>query len=125
VPPVIDNARPSFANVSKGDTKTWKEFRNAVVHKGFIPTASVAIEYCELIYAHINELTKQLTLTYGDEWLKEAQKQATQERDANPDKEIMLFGLPTTLFLARGTGAPENFSQALDQLKSYREIYAK
>lgn len=32
---------------------------------------------------------------------------------------------PTTLFLARGTGAPENFRQALEQLKGYREIYAK
>lgn len=124
-PPVIDNVKPPLADVSKGNTKTWKEFRNAVVHKGFIPTESLAIEYCEIVYAHINELTKQLTLTYGDEWLKEAQKQATQECNANPKKEIMLFGLPTTLFLARGTGAPENFRQALEQLKGYREIYAK
>jgi hypothetical protein len=124
-PLVIDNAKPSQADASKANTKTWKEFRNAVVHKGFIPTASLAIEYGELVYAHINELTKKLTLTYGDEWLKEAQKQATQELDTNPEKEIMLFGLPTTLFLARGTGAPENFRHALEQLKGYREIYAK
>jgi len=124
-PPVIDSAKPSLTDVSKGATMNWKEFRNAVVHKGLIPTEKLAIEYCELVYAHINELTKKLTLTYGDEWLKEAQRQATEEQNANPDKEIMLLGLPTTLFLARGANAPESFRQALEQLKGYRDIYAK
>lgn len=124
-PEVIDNKKPILPNISRGKTKTWKEFRNAVIHKGLIPSECVAIEYCELVYAHINELTKAITLQHEDIWLSEAHKQATVARRENPEKEIMLFGLPTTLFLARGTQAPGSFKDALKQLNGYKEIYGR
>ncbi|UVJ42543.1 hypothetical protein NVV94_18195 [Pseudomonas sp. LS1212] len=124
-PEVIDNKKPTLPNTSRGDTKTWKEFRNAVIHKGLIPSECVTIEYCELVYAHMNELTKTMTLRHEEAWLSEAQKQATVARQANPEKEIVMFGLPTTLFLARGTQAPGSFKEALKQLNGYREIYGR
>ena len=67
-PEVIDNKKPTLPNISKKDTKTWKEFRNAVIHKGLLPTEQVAIEYCELVYEHINSLTKKLTSVHEAEW---------------------------------------------------------
>ncbi|AXK52374.1 hypothetical protein [Pseudomonas protegens] len=124
-PEVIDNKKPTLPNTSRGDTKNWKEFRNAVIHKGLIPSECVAIEYCELVYAHINELTKIMTLRHEEAWLSEAQKQEAVARHANPEKEIVMFGLPTTLFLARGTQAPGSFKEALKQLNGYREIYGR
>lgn len=124
-PIVIDNKKPNLPNKSKANTKTWKEFRNAVIHKGLIPPEHEAIEYCELVYTHINELTKKLTSQFEPEWLSQAQKQATEVRQANPEKEIVLFALPTTLFLARGRQAPISFRNALTQLNGYREIYSR
>lgn len=124
-PEVIDNKKPALLNTSKNDTKTWKEFRNAVIHKGLLPPEHVAIEYCELVYSHINKLTEDLTSAHEAEWLAQAQRQATEAQQANPGKELVFFGVPTTLFLARGTKAPGSFKEALKQLDSYREIYTR
>ena len=124
-PKVIDNIKPTLPDTSQRATKTWKEFRNAVIHKGLIPSERVVIEYCELVYAHINELTKIITQRHEEAWLSEAQKQETLARQANPEKEIVTLGLPTTLFLARGTQAPGSFKEALNQLNGYREIYGR
>lgn len=122
-PVVIDNQKPVLPGRAKGKTKTWKEFRNAVIHKGLIPPESDVIEYCELVYAYINELTKAITSKHEDVWLSEAQKQEAAARQANPDKEIMTFAIPTTLFLARGTQSPNSFKEALIKLNGYKEIY--
>jgi hypothetical protein len=124
-PEVIDNKKPTLLNTTKSDTKTWKEFRNAVIHKGLIPSEQVAIEYGELVYAHINQLTQKLTSAHEAEWLSQAQRQATEAQQANPEKELVFFGVPTTLFLARGTQAPGSLREALKQLSGYREIYGR
>ena len=122
---VIDNMKPTFPNTPKGKTKTWKEFRNAVIHKGLLPTEHVAIEYCELVYAHINQLTKKLTSEHEVEWLAQAHRQAKEAQQENSEKELVLYSVPTTLFLARGTNAPDSFMEALQQLGGYREIYTR
>ena len=124
-PSVIDNQKPTLPNTSKNKTKAWKEFRNAVIHKGLLPPEHVAIEYCELVYAHINQLTEKLTSEHGEEWLAQAQRQATEAQQKNSEKELVLYAVPTTLFLARGTNAPGSFREALKQLGGYREIYTR
>lgn len=124
-PPVIDNKKPELRGKSKRDTKTWKEFRNAVIHKGLIPQEAEVVEYCELVYAHINTLTKIVTLKHEDEWLLEAHKQVTAAQQDNLDKEIVTFFIPTTLFLARGNQSPENFKDALVKLNEFKGVYGK
>lgn len=57
---VIDNKKPTLENVSKNQTKTWKEFRNTVVHKGYIPSVLETLAYGNIVYSHLNELIKDL-----------------------------------------------------------------
>lgn len=124
-PEVIDNKKPTLPNIAKSNTRTWKEFRNAVIHKGLLPPEHVAIEYCELVYAHINQLTEKLTSEHKAEWLAQAQRQATEAQQKNSEKELIVYAVPTTLFLARGTNAAGSFREALKQLGDYREIYTR
>ncbi len=124
-PPVIDNVKPTLPGISQSKTKNWKEFRNQVIHKGLMPSQIVSIEYCELVYAHINDLTRQITKQFEAEWLKEANRQANEAQEENPDIQIVFTGIPTSLFMARGSQAPLSFKEALQQMDGYRGLYVR
>ncbi|SJM95891.1 conserved hypothetical protein [Crenothrix polyspora] len=58
--PIIDNEKPELVGTSKSKTKTWKDFRNAVVHKGYIPSSSETLAYGDMVYNHIYYLINEL-----------------------------------------------------------------
>lgn len=50
---VLDNSKPNIPNISKTNTKNWKEFRNNVIHKGYIPTYEEAYLYGKLVFDYL------------------------------------------------------------------------
>ncbi len=49
----IENSKPEIHNTSANNTKNWKEFRNSVIHKGYIPTYNEAYSYAELVFIYL------------------------------------------------------------------------
>lgn len=120
-PPVIDDEKPDLDGASKGNTKTWKEFRNAVVHKGYIPSASETIAYGNIVYIHLNDLISDL---------KERSKEAIQKvtfhhiaraKEAAKGKVVATMSIPTLVSLVRGDKPPESFAKALESIAEYRK----
>ncbi len=120
-PPVIDNDKPTLQGVSKHQTKSWKEFRNAVIHKGYIPSTTETLAYGNMIYHHMNELIQDLKDRSGD-FIGEATYHHLSRAQASANGSIVsTMSIPTIISLARGDSAPESFEKALEGLVEYRK----
>lgn len=124
-PPIIDAQKPKLDGVSKNKTKAWKEFRNSVIHKGYIPSASEVLAYGELVFSHINELIKDLK-GRSDEFVGLAVRLnnfglSRESSFVSNDGEAFscTIHIPTILSLVKEPA--ESFEAALEQLKSYRD----
>lgn len=119
VPPKsIDEAQPSLPDVSKGQTKTWRSFRNAVVHKGYMPSTTECLAYGDIVYRHILELTNELKATCA-----EPLKKATLThlaRANSSDQPVTTMSIPTLLSLVRGDRSA-SLPEALEELEKYRK----
>jgi len=120
-PPVIDNEKPELDGISKNKTRTWKEFRNAVVHKGYIPSVSETIVYGNIVYLHLNELIVDL---------KERSVEAIQEitfqhiaraNEAANGKVVSTMSIPTLVSLVRAEEQPKSFEEALERVAEYKK----
>lgn len=67
IPPLADKLKPEIPDISKKDTKTWTEFRNNIVHKGYIPSLNEATCYMEIIFKYLNELINDIKVNYSQE----------------------------------------------------------
>jgi len=120
-PPIIDNRKPSFTDISKKNTKNWKEFRNAVVHKGYIPTYLETLEYGNIVYCHINELITDLKERSSDSMQKVTFHHIARANEVADKRVVSTMSIPTLVSLTRGEKAPETFEEALESIKKYRK----
>lgn len=65
--PSIDKKIANISGVSRGKTKTWTAFRNAVIHKGYIPKKEESYAYIELVYNYIHNLLIDIFENYSSE----------------------------------------------------------
>jgi len=113
--------------ITKGNTKTWKEFRNAgLVHKGYIPSNSETIAYGNIVYLHLNELISDLKARSGAESVcKQPHFTMSQEEIkllmAKWSLLVSTMSIPTLVSLARGEDPPESFEKALESISEYRK----
>jgi hypothetical protein len=120
-PPVIDNIKPELEGISKNNTKTWKEFRNAVVHKGYIPSNDETLAYGNIVYHHLNELLQDLKKRSGEFVQKATFHHIARAHEAANGAVVSTMSIPTIIRLARGEAAPESFEKSLESLEEYRK----
>lgn len=58
--PQIDNSKPDIDGVANKGIKVWKNFRNDVIHNGYIPTSKEALAYGKLVYDYLFSLCEDL-----------------------------------------------------------------
>lgn len=120
-PPIIDNEKPQIDGISKSQTKTWKEFRNNVVHKGYIPSFSETIAYGNIAYLHLNELIKDLKERSKDAIQKITFYHVARANEAANGCVVSTMSIPTLVSLARGGVPPESFEKALENVEKYKK----
>ena len=120
-PPVIDNEKPEIEELSKSKTRTWKEFRNAVVHKGYIPSTSETLAYGNIVYHHMNELIQDLKDRSGKFIQKATFHHIARANEAAKGAVVSTMSIPTIVSLVRGEAQPESLEKALESLVEYRK----
>lgn len=119
--PTIDNDKPELEGISKNQTKTWKEFRNAVVHKGYIPSSSETLAYGNLIYRYIYDLIEDLKINSAEHIQQVTFKHLSRAQNVDVGVRISTMSIPTIISLIRGEVPPDTLEKALESLKEYRK----
>ncbi|MEZ8190625.1 hypothetical protein [Vibrio sp. 1F279] len=120
-PPIIDESKPPLDGIAKKDIRTWKGFRNAVVHKGYIPSYVETVAYSNIVYLHIYELISDLQNRSGDALQKVMFHHIARANKAAEGKVVSTMSIPTLIRLARGEAPPESFELALGSIEKYRK----
>lgn len=120
-PRTIDNDRPDLPGIAKNKIRTWKEFRNAVVHKGYIPAESEALAYGDLVYGHICQISRELHETVREHVDRAMFKRLAKGHEEIRGSVVSTFSIPTLLSVTRGSGPAATLTEALKQLEQYRD----
>ena len=119
-PPTIGDVNPTLLSASRTNTRTWQSFRNAVVHKGYLPSTAEALAYGDVAFMHINQLVQQLKESCGEYihraiFLSLARANATETQQT-----ISTISIPTLISLTRAESPPASLEEAMKQLEKYR-----
>jgi len=120
VPPTIDDEKPTPVDGQDWKSRTWKEFRNAVVHKGYMPSSSEAFEYGQLVFNHIQVLTLWLSNNCADALMKTSVSHLAVAHAGAGGKAVGTMSIPTALSTTRAGFSTRTFAQAVDELKKYK-----
>jgi hypothetical protein len=120
-PPIIDNKKPNLEGISKSKTSTWKEFRNDVIHKGYIPSIPETLAYGNIAYLHIIELIKDLK-SRSEKHIQEATfHHIARANEAAAGKVVSTMSIPTIISLTRADAPSESFEKALESVAEYKK----
>ena len=120
-----------------GETKfplepKWVEFRNKVTHKGYIPSASKAIEYGEYILAFIFSILKHLKEHDLDSIIKAQLIDFSKSGERIPEQQMKASAnIPTIISLSSiksSTFGNTTFQKAIDSIPHngfYKNFYSK
>ena len=120
-PPVIDNERPNIDGIPKGKTRTWKEFRNDVVHKGYIPSVAETLAYGNVIYLHLIALIEDLKSRSGESIQQITFHHIARAHEAADGNVVSTMCIPTIVSLTREETPPESFEKALESVAEYKK----
>lgn len=121
MPPIIDDDKPSIDGISKNNTKTWKAFRNNVIHKGYIPSTNEAFAYMKLVFNHIYELLEDIKENYDKEIMQSVFNYQSKRHPKDGKTPVTNMSIPTLISL--NTPRKESFDEALKGLKDYKERF--
>ena len=119
-PSTIDEAKPTHVAGQDWKSRPWKDFRNSVVHKGYMPSASEAMAYGELVFNHIKELTIWLSENCSEALNKVAFSRVAVAHNETAGRLISTMSIPTLLSRTREGFAARKFMQAVEELKQYK-----
>lgn len=121
VPPLtIDEEKPSQPAGQNWKNRPWKEFRNSVVHKGYMPSAAEAMAYGELVFNHISELSMWLSEHCSEALNKVAFSRVAVAHAEAAGRLISTMSIPTLLRGTREGFQARTFVQAVEELKQYK-----
>ena len=100
--------------------RTLTEFRNDVVHKGYIPSSELVLAYGDLIYQFIYGLIEELRRTSPDHMLKAAFHHVGKSSTLAEATTITTMSIPTLICLALAKRPASTFEEALKALQAYR-----
>lgn len=116
--PIILNEKPVLPGVKP---RTWVEFRNEVVHKGYIPSYQEALAYGDIAYKFIWKIIGELKDDSNKGILSQVVVQHLSRKNTG-DKPMATMSIPTPVTLTRGDKPPETLQEALEELKQYRKF---
>jgi len=119
-PPIIDEAKPTHIAGQDWKNRPWKNFRNSVVHKGYMPSTAEAMAYGELVFNHIKELTIWLSENYSEALNKVAFSHVANAYNEAAGRHISTLSIPTILSRTRQGFPARTFMQAVEELKQYK-----
>jgi hypothetical protein len=120
-PPVIDNTKPDLEGLSKGKAMSWKEFRNEVVHKGYIPSISETLAYGNIVYRHICSLVADLKSNSGEFVQKAIALHLARAYEAGEGLVVSTMSIPTIISLVSAEKPAESLEKALEDVREYRK----
>ncbi|XDD53017.1 hypothetical protein AB3N62_11035 [Leptospira sp. WS4.C2] len=120
-PPLVDDEKPELIGRSKSSIKSWKSFRNDVVHKGYIPTPQETISYSEIVYSHMLILLEDLHNNFQESVKKVVTNHVGRSSAILQKSHI---SIPTIISLIKKH--EDSYQTALESLKKYKEtLYSK
>lgn len=97
------------------------EFRNKIIHKGYIPLYDEVVEYGDHVYQFIVKLLKELKATSGDYfWKVITQNQNKMHSEEHDGLSKGTMFISTIISHTDGELGSRTFKQSLDELKLYR-----
>jgi len=118
--PVVNNVKPNIEGKSKKDTMTWTEFRNAVIHKGYIPSTAEVLAYGDVVYKFIYKLIDDLKSNSSDYMQKATFHHLECAHHTADGKPVSTMSIPTLISLVRGDRPADTFGEALEGLRKYK-----
>jgi hypothetical protein len=116
--PSPSNMKPTIEGSSKNKTKTWVEFRNNVIHQGYIPSTEEAYAYIDLIYNFIISTIEELKRNYSEHVTKVIVHHLVKASKSQPTQSsVGTMSIPTLINLASGEKPIKDFKEALNRLK--------
>lgn len=117
--PVIDDLKPEIEDVPKTQTRTWKAFRNAVIHKGYIPSIDETLAYGELVYQHIIALILDLKENSSEALIRSSSLNEIAVREKFQGKHVMGCSSPSPLTVTQDKSwHPDSFFEAIEHVAS-------
>ena len=117
---MINNVKPNIEGKSKKDTKTWMEFRNAVIHKGYIPSMAEVSIYGDVVYKYIYKLIDDLKSNSSEYVQKVTFHHLIRAHHTAEGKLVTTLGIPTLISLNLKDRPADTFEEALDGLRKYK-----
>lgn len=102
--PTIDDKQPDIKGISKNNTKTWKNFRNEIVHNGYIPSTEETLAYGNLIYQYIYSLIADLKENSSEYIQQTIFKHLSRAHNIKNDLRVATMSISTLISLSRGDG---------------------
>ena len=121
--PSIADAKPD-ASFGLKKRLTWTEFRNEVVHKGYIPSSKEVLAYGELIYQFIYRLIEELRATSKEYMLKVAFHHNAKAFVLSAGGRITTMSIPTLISLVLANRPAPTFGEALKGFETYRRWHS-
>jgi hypothetical protein len=115
----IVDAKPSESS-GLNTRLTWTEFRNNVIHNGYIPSTEEVQVYGDLVYQFIYRLIGELKATCSDSMQKATFHHLKRGTDASGGKQMGTMSIPTLISLVRAAGAAGSFRETLKGLEKYK-----
>lgn len=117
-PSTIDDIKPKQITDQKWERRKWKEFRNYVVHKGYMPSYAETVVYGDLVFSHIQHLTSQLNQRCADA-VQVIQHQHLQQKHQQARTEcVHLSTMSIPAILSRHTD--KEFDQTIEEVRQYK-----
>jgi hypothetical protein len=117
VPSIVD-AKPGGSTAK--NARTWTEFRNDVIHKGYIPSTDEVLAYGDLVYQFVYRLIKELRSTSAEFVQKATFHHLQKSSDMAGGVKVSTMSIPTLISLVRGDQPAATFAEALKGLEKYK-----
>lgn len=121
VPPSIQNKEPIRPDGETWKRRKWTEFRNSVIHKGYLPSTNESMAYGELVFDHIMSLSDWLIKTCPDAFASVSNSTLLERHKASNGKFFSTMSIPTMFSPTRQGSMERSFAAAVDNLKSYKQ----
>lgn len=127
---LIENKKPLEKSLSKikpdSQTKTWSNFRNDVIHKGYIPSYNEAFTYIDMIYRFMVSIIEVLKNNYAHLVQKTVFDHIKKIRKPKKGEQIATMTISTLINLASAEKQEKDFEKALERLKKSKKwLYNK
>jgi len=120
-PPNILNKKPVKTDDQSWQPKEWKEFRNSVVHNGYLPSLQEALAYGAMVYDHIVQLTKWLVQSCPDAMQTVTFERLAELHKLQIGKLVSTMSSPRILSPNKEGFGTLSFLDAVSQVKEYKE----